>query len=57
MNVYDIIVDENVVESVAFINGCENSINEYIADYYTEYGVEATSKVVKWAIEFGHDES
>lgn len=47
MNVYDIIVDENVVESVVFINGCENSIDEYIADYYTEYGVEATFKIVE----------
>lgn len=47
MNVYDIIVDGNVVESVLFINGCENSINDYIDDYYAEYGVEATFKIVE----------
>lgn len=47
MNVYDSIVDDNVVESVAFINGCENSINEYIDDYYTEYDVEATYEIVE----------
>ena len=47
MNVYDIIVNENVVESVVFINGYENSINEYIADYYAEYGVEATFELVE----------
>ena len=44
---YDIIVDDNVVESVAFINGCENSISEYIDDYYTEYDVEATYEIVE----------